>query len=72
MFEKVLMTAIKSCENDIKKSVLLKIKKNLPDYPVMACLEAEAYGQFGKEFVEMIKSAYDVKTFMDVKYREIK
>jgi len=72
-FEKTLDKAIAACGPDyLRKKTLLSIKGNLPDYPVMAYLEAENYGQFTSSFVDMMKEAYDIKPFMDVKYKEIK
>ena len=72
-FEKTLATAINNCENDtLKRKALIRIKENLPEYPVMALLEAEAYEKFSKEFVDMLKAAYDIKAFMDVMYKKIK
>ena len=35
----------------------------------MAVLEAENYGKFSKDFVNMLRNAYDLKPFMDVNYR---
>ncbi len=71
-FEKTLNTAIANCGDDIiKKKTLRRIKNNLPDFPVMAMMEAENYGEFNKEFVEMLREAYDIKPFMDVKYKEL-
>ena len=72
-FEKTLEKAIESCGADyLRKKTLLNIKYNLPDYPIMALLEAEHYGQFSKDFIRMLKSAYDIKPFMDVKYKKYK
>ena len=71
-FERTLEKAIVNCGPDIERQkTLSRIKNNLPDYPVMALLEAENYGQFSSSFVKMLKEAYDVKPFMDVKYRGI-
>ena len=71
-FEKTLQKAIDSCSVDVlKKKVLIRIKNNLPDYPVMALMEAENYGKLSKEFISMLKSAYDIKPFMDVNYKAI-
>ena len=71
-FENTLETAIKSCKgNSLKKKVLNIIKNNLPEYPVMALLEAENYGKFSGDFVTMLKSAYDIRPFMDVCYKGI-
>jgi len=71
-FEKTLNTAIANCGSDfLKKKILLRIKQNLPDYPVMALMEAEHYGKFSKDFIRMLKEAYDVKPFMDVIYKPI-
>jgi hypothetical protein len=72
-FEKTLDKAIASCGPDyFRKKTLSNIKDNLPDYPIMALLEAEHYGQFSKDFMRMLKSAYDIKPFMDVKYKKYK
>tara|TARA_X000001036_G_C20379480_1_gene683991 strand:- start:120 stop:434 length:315 start_codon:yes stop_codon:yes gene_type:complete len=71
-FEKTLKTAIQNCGNDYeRKKALLVIEKNLPEYSVVAYLEAESYGKFNKEFVSMLRDAYDVKPFMDVKYKPL-
>ena len=71
-FEKTLNTAIANCGNDVlKQKTLVRIKENLPSFPVMAMLEAESYGKFSKEFMEMLRESYDIKPFMDVKYKEI-
>ena len=70
-FLKTLEKAIKDCSDPGKKIVLRRIKANLPEYPVMALLEAENYEGLNKEFVKMLKSAFDIKPFMDVKYRGI-
>ena len=72
-FEKTLQTAINNCgSKDLaRKKVLLNIQENLPDYPVLAYMEAESYGKFNKDFISMLKDAYDVKPFMDVKYKPI-
>jgi hypothetical protein len=70
-FEKTLKTAIQNCDSDdSRKKALLSIKTNLPKYPVMALLEAETYGRFSKEFVAMLKEAYDIRPFMDVVYKK--
>ena len=71
-FSKTLDTAIANCQDSIKRRVLIRIKRNLPDYPVMALLEAESYIDLSGEFVKMLRSAFDIKPFMDVKYKEIK
>ena len=55
----------------LKKRALVRIKYNLPDYPVVALMEAEDYGKFSKDFVDMLKNAYDIKPFMDVEYKSI-
>ena len=71
-FEQTLKKAINNCGVDIvKKKVLLNIVQNLPDYPVVALMEAEEYGQFSKDFINMLKEAYDIKPFMDVKYKGV-
>ena len=70
-FYKTLEKAITSCTDPIKKKALRNIKSNLPDYPVMALLEAEFYGGLGQDFIKMLKEAFDIKPFMDVKYRDI-
>ena len=71
-FEKTLETAIQNCKTDLlRRKTLIRIKGNLPDYPVMAILEAEHYGQFSKSFTKMLRDAYDVKPFMDVQYRGV-
>ena len=71
-FEKTLRTAIANCDNDIiKQKALRRIKENLPDYPVVALMEADNYGKFNKSFTSMLKEAYDIKPFMDVTYRGI-
>lgn len=71
-FEKTLTVAINNCGSDmLKKRALVRIKYNLPDYPVVALMEAEDYGKFSKDFVDMLKNAYDIKPFMDVKYKNI-
>lgn len=71
-FEKTLNTAIGSCGDDLlRKKTLIRIKNNLPSFPVMAVMEAESYGKFTKDFLHMLREAYDVKPFMDVKYKEI-
>ena len=69
-FEKTLNTAIQNCTTDLlRKKTLVRIKGNLPDYPVMALMEAEHYGKFSKDFILMLKDAYDIKPFMDVTYK---
>ena len=71
-FKITIERAIKNCDvtNDYeKKGALTRVKENLPDYPVMALLEAEHYGGFKKEFIQMLKDAYDIRTFKDVKYK---
>jgi len=69
-FEATLNKAINNCGPDSeRKRTLLRVKENLPDYAIMAVLEAENYGKFSKEFVNMLRSAYDLKPFMDVNYR---
>ena len=71
-FEKTLQTAIQNCSTDLaRRKTLTTIKGNLPDYPVMALMEAEHYGKFSKDFVSMLKDAYDIKPFMDVIYKPI-
>ena len=69
-FEKTLKTAIANCGSDyIKKKTLIRIQENLPEYPIMALMEAEFYGSFSETFVSMLKEAYDIRPFMDVKYK---
>ena len=71
-FEKTLNTAISNCANDLaRKKTLIRIKRNLPEYPVVALMEAESHGGFSKEFITMLKEAYDVRPFEDVTYKEI-
>lgn len=71
-FEITVEKAIKSCTHDAeRKRVLLEIKNNLPEYPIMALMEAEHYGEFSKDFMSMLKRAYDIKPFMDVKYKNV-
>jgi len=50
----------------------MRIKENLPDYPVMALMEAEVYEDFSESFIKMLKEAYDIRPFKDVKYKGIK
>lgn len=70
-FEKTLETAIANCGKDaIKRKTLIRIKNNLPDYPVMALLEAEGYAKFSSEFIFMLKEAYEIRSFMDVTYKK--
>ncbi len=71
-FGKTLATAITDCKDPAKKSALRRIKANLPDYPVMALLEAEFYGELSGEFVKMLRIAFDIRPFRDVKYKEIR
>jgi len=72
-FEKTLHTAIANCDDDIiKKKTLRRIRDNLPEYPIVALMEAEHYGKFSPDFISMLKEAYDVKPFMDVTYKGIK
>lgn len=72
-FEKTLETAIANCGDDVeRKKTLIRINNNLPEYPVMALLEAESYGKFSKDFIFMLKEAYEIRSFMDVKYKKIK
>jgi hypothetical protein len=69
-FEATLEKALKNCGPDSeRKRVLRRVQSNLPNYPIMAVLEAENYGKFSIEFVSMLRNAYDLKPFMDVKYR---
>jgi len=70
-FSKTLETAISNCKDPVKKKALRRIKANLPDYPVMALMEAEFYGGLSGEFIKMLRIAFDIKPFMDVKYRGI-
>ena len=70
-FESVLKTAISGCKGESeKKKALQRIQSNLPDYPVMALLEAEYYGRFKDNFIEMLKKAYKIRPFQDVKYNK--
>jgi hypothetical protein len=65
--------AIKECEvkKDSPRLAKLKIiRSNLPDYPAMAVLEAEALGM-GEKFTTMLQQAFDVKPFMDVCYKKV-
>lgn len=71
-FYKTLETAISTCTDPLKRKALRMVKANLPDYPIMALLEAEFYGGLGKDFNTMLMEAFDIKPFMDVKYKEIK
>ena len=68
--------AITNCKNPTKKSALKRIKNNLPDYPVMAMMEAESVSGKGavlsEDFIRMLRDAFDIKPFMDVKYRGAK
>ncbi len=71
-FEKTLNTAIANCGGDLlKQKALIRVKENLPEYPVMAILEAEHYGKFTKEFMSMLRLAYDIKPFVDANYKPI-
>jgi hypothetical protein len=71
-FKKTIEQAIKNCDltSDYeRKGALTRIKENLPSFPVVAMMEAEQYGKFSKEFIKMLRDAYDIKPFMDVKYK---
>tara|TARA_R100001509_G_scaffold158419_1_gene123581 strand:+ start:319 stop:627 length:309 start_codon:yes stop_codon:yes gene_type:complete len=70
-FQVTLEKAIANCADSMKKKALIKIKENLPEYPVVALMEAEHYGKFSKEFISTLKQAYDIKPFMDVVYKPI-
>tara|TARA_B100000959_G_scaffold276999_1_gene332699 strand:+ start:356 stop:658 length:303 start_codon:yes stop_codon:yes gene_type:complete len=70
-FQKTLEVAIGNCKDSIKKKALSRIQENLPDYPVVALMEANFYGEFGADFIKMLKTAFDVRPFMDVEYRKI-
>ena len=68
-FEQILKTAISGCKGDSERLKALKrIQSNLPDYPVMALLEAEYYGRFKGNFTDMLIKAYKIRPFQDVKY----
>ena len=72
-FQRTIETAIKNCGKDVlKRRALMRIKENLPDYPVMALMEAEVYEDFSESFIKMLKEAYDIRPFKDVKYKGIK
>jgi len=71
-FEATLNKAIKGCDDFFKKKTLQAIRDFLPKYPIMALLEAEHYGGFSKDFVIMLTEAYEIRPFMDVKYKGIK
>ena len=59
-------------DNKTKKEAGLKaVRLNLPDYPVLAVMEAEA-AKLNKKFIEMLYETFDVKPFMDVSYKTIK
>tara|TARA_R110002020_G_scaffold441486_1_gene652292 strand:+ start:339 stop:659 length:321 start_codon:yes stop_codon:yes gene_type:complete len=72
---------ISSLDKAIRKASLDKKKKkedglravrlNLPDYPVLAAMEAEA-SKLNKKFIEMLYQTFDIKPFMDVSYNAIK
>ena len=71
-FQKTIEQAIKNCDLTTdyeRKGALTRVKENLPDYPVMAVLEAEHYGGFSKDFMQMLKEAYGINPFKDVKYK---
>ena len=73
-FQKTIDTAIKNCNvvsDGKRKQALITVKNNLPDYPVMALLEAEHYGGFTTDFIEMLRDAYHIKPFKDVNYKGI-
>jgi hypothetical protein len=73
-FQTTIETAIKNCViagDGQRKHALKEIANNLPDYPIMALLEAEHYGGFTKDFIEMMKDAYQIKPFKDVDYKGI-
>ena len=71
-FQRTMETAIKNCGNDVlKRRTLIRIKENLPEYPVMALMEAENYGKFSEKFITMLSQAYDIRPFKDVNYKGI-
>ncbi|MHC4264356.1 MAG: hypothetical protein ACYSUK_00270 [Planctomycetota bacterium] len=61
--------AIKQCKDQVKTEGLQRVRDNLPDYPVVAKMEAEAIG-LSEKFIEMLVAAYDVKPFIDVAYKK--
>lgn len=52
-----------------KSKGLQEVIDNLPEYPVMAVMVAEENGLNGKT-IDIIKSIFDVKPFMDVSYQK--
>ena len=58
-------------EKKKKEAGLKAVRLNLPDYPVLAVMEAEA-AKLNKKFIEMLYETFDVKPFMDVSYNTIK
>jgi len=57
-------------DNKIKANELRLVRANLPEYPVMAVMEAEAV-EMSAKFIEMIEQAFDVKPFMDANYKKV-
>ena len=58
-------------EKKKKEAGLKAVRQNLPDYPVLAVMEAEA-AELNKKFIEMLYQTFDIKPFMDVSYNTIK
>tara|TARA_Y100000310_G_scaffold129338_1_gene128481 strand:- start:67 stop:384 length:318 start_codon:yes stop_codon:yes gene_type:complete len=58
-------------EKKKKEAGLKAVRLNLPDYPVLAAMEADAAG-LNKKFIEMLYQTFDIKPFMDVSYNTIK
>jgi len=73
-FKKTLDIAIKNCKvpkDSRKKRALMRIQENLPDYPVVALMEAEFYGGLGAEFITMLQKAFNIRPFKDVEYKKM-
>lgn len=72
-FIAALDKAIRECDAKKDRPRLEKLKAvrhHLPEYPVMALMEAEGYG-LADDFVGMLQQAFDVKPFMDVSYKKV-
>ena len=69
-FLKAIDKAIRECKHENKKeklAALEAVKSFLPEYPVMALLEAEARN-LNPKFVRMLQQSFGVRAFADQKY----
>lgn len=69
-FLKAIEKAIRECKHEQKKdklAALEAVQSFLPEYPVMALLEAEAHN-LNPKFVSMMQHSFAVRTFADRKY----